>query len=67
MNDEEREQLVSEGAVGIDETCKMMGLKRTFVYALMALGELRYAKIGRRRVVPRAEIRRFLAERLVGR
>jgi excisionase family DNA binding protein len=62
----ERKRIVADGAVGVPEACRLLALKKTFIYALMDRGELRYAKIGRRRVIPRAEITRFLADNLVG-
>ena len=63
-NDEER--IVDEGTMGIGEAVTFTGLKRTFLYLLMERGELRYVKIHKRRLIPRSEITRLLAEHLVG-
>jgi excisionase family DNA binding protein len=63
---EKRRYLASEGAANVAEACQLLGIKRTYLYALMERGDLRFAKIGRRRVVPRAEITRFLADAIVG-
>jgi excisionase family DNA binding protein len=60
------EQLVGEGAVDVPEACRFTGLGRTFLYQLMDSGKLRYAKVGRRRLIPRAELVRLLANGLVG-
>ena len=59
-------EVCADGAVPVAEACRLLGIKRTYAYDLMERGELRYAKIGKRRVVPRAEITRFLAAHLVG-
>ena len=66
MADNEREQLVESGAVTVPEAEKFTGLGRTFLYGLMERGELRYIKAGKRRLIPRAELTRFLAAGLVG-
>jgi excisionase family DNA binding protein len=58
--------LVAEGAFGIAEASTFTGLKRTFLYELMNRGELRFIKCGRRRLIPRAELTRLLAQSLVG-
>jgi excisionase family DNA binding protein len=61
-----REQLVNEGAVDVPEACRFTGLGRTFLYQLMDRGELRYCKLGKRRLIPRAELVRLLAAGVVG-
>jgi len=61
----EREKVVAEGTVDIAEACRLTGLGRTFLYSLMDRGQLRYCKVGKRRLVPRCEINRLLAESLV--
>jgi excisionase family DNA binding protein len=58
-------ELLSEGAVGVPEAEEFTGLGRTYLYSLMERGELRYAKVGKRRLIPRAELRRLLAACLV--
>jgi excisionase family DNA binding protein len=66
MHTVESGQLVTDGAVDVAEACRFTGLGRTFLYQLMDRGELRYAKVGRRRLIPRAELVRLLAGGLVG-
>lgn len=61
-----REQLAAEGAASVSEACMVLGIQRTHLYALMDRGDIRYAKIGRRRVIMRAELTRFLASCIVG-
>jgi excisionase family DNA binding protein len=56
------EQLVEDGAVHVTEASKFTGLGRTFLYSLMDAGRLKYVKLGKRRLIPRAELRRLLAE-----
>ena len=62
----DRPELVGVGAVNVDTACRLLGIQRTLLYDLMGRGELQYAMIGRRRVVPLKEIQRFLESCLVG-
>jgi excisionase family DNA binding protein len=57
----EREQLVADGSVVVGEAVRFTSLGRTTLYGLMERGELRYIKVGRRRLIPRAELKRLLA------
>jgi excisionase family DNA binding protein len=41
-------------AYRVDEFCRVVGLGRTTVYALIAQGKLASVKIGNRRLIPRA-------------
>jgi excisionase family DNA binding protein len=66
MDATEREKVVSEGSVTVPEGSRFTGIGRTFLYGLMARGELRYVKVGKRRLIPRSELVRLLADRLVG-
>jgi excisionase family DNA binding protein len=66
MDRNESERLVSDGAVPINEACRITGLGRTFLYQLMDRGELRYCKLGKRRLIPKMELTRLLANGLVG-
>jgi len=62
----EKEKLTIDGALGIPEACEFTGLGQSFLYALMEDGQLKFIKVGRRRVIPRVELRRLLAKSLVG-
>jgi excisionase family DNA binding protein len=44
-----------------DELITELGLGRTSVYNLLRTGELRHVRVGRRIIVPAAEVERFLA------
>ena len=46
------------------ESAVRLGISRAGVYELMARGELASLKIGRRRLIPAAELDRFIAARL---
>jgi excisionase family DNA binding protein len=46
------------------ETAKGLGISRAEVYELFASGALASVKVGRRRLVPAAEIDRFVAAKL---
>jgi excisionase family DNA binding protein len=66
VSQDERDELVKDGAVGIAEAEKLTGLGRTNLYGLMASLQLKYLKIGRRRLIPRSEITRLLSKGLIG-
>ncbi len=51
-------------AVSIVDAARVIGVSRTTIYELMADGDLPFAKIGRRTVIPFDELRRLLGERL---
>jgi excisionase family DNA binding protein len=53
----------SERGHSIEEAAKRMGIGRSTVYELLALGELESITIGRRRIVPESAIRSFFAAR----
>jgi len=59
------DEIVAEGAVTVDEAVKLSGIGRTTLYSLMLSGEIASVKIRKRRLIPRAELRRILAENLV--
>ena len=47
--------------LSINLACKILGLSRTSLYALMASGRIRSVTVGRRRFVPREAIDEFVA------
>jgi excisionase family DNA binding protein len=61
---ERNERMVEDGAVDVSEACRFTGVGRSFLYSLMEAGRLPYLKLGKRRLIPRAELRRLLAESL---
>jgi len=44
------------------ETAEQLGVAVTTLYALLGTGQIRSLKVGRRRLIPAAEIARFLEE-----
>jgi excisionase family DNA binding protein len=58
------ERIVDDGAVDVTEACRFTGIGRSFLYGLMDAGQLNYVKLGKRRLIPRAELKRLLAESL---
>jgi excisionase family DNA binding protein len=57
--------LVSEGAVTVSEALRISGIGRSVLYDLMSKGEIPFAQVGRRRLVPRRALAQFLERRLV--
>lgn len=57
-------ELARDGAVGVAEASRFLGLSRSQLYELMGKNELAYLKVGTRRLLPVAELRRFIAARL---
>ena len=47
--------------LSIKQACRLLGLSRTTLYALLASGKLRSVTIGRRRFVPSDAIDEFIA------
>lgn len=43
--------------------CQMLGIKRTLLFRYLSEGALRRCKIGRKTVVPMADLKNFAAER----
>lgn len=59
------EALVQDGAMDVPDACKFTGLGRSFLYALMEQGKIKFIKLGKRRLLPRAEVTRLLAEHVM--
>lgn len=59
-------ELVQEGMASVPEACKYLGIRRSLLYRLMELGEIPWAKIGSRRVIPWRALREYAAARLQG-
>lgn len=51
---------ISPYALSIVEACQFSGIGRTRLYAAISAGELKTLKIGARRLVPVAELKRWL-------
>jgi excisionase family DNA binding protein len=61
-----QEKVVGEGAVDVAAACEFTGLGRTYLYRLMERGAVRFIKVGKRRLIPRTELVRLLADGVVG-
>lgn len=55
-------ELAQDGAMTIDGAASFLGLGRTSIYAMLASGKLRSVRLSGRRLIPRVELRRVLAE-----
>ena len=58
--------LFARGALTVLAASRFSSLSRTTLYDLMQRGELRYTTVGRRRLIPVAELERVLAAGLTG-
>ena len=57
------ERLEHRLAYSVDETAEVTGLSRDLLYDQMRTGKLGYLKVGRRRIITREHLARFLAQR----
>jgi excisionase family DNA binding protein len=48
-----------------DETCAMLGVKRTTLYKMLETGEIPSIRVGRLRRIPLERLRAWIDERLV--
>ena len=46
--------------LSIPQTCRLLGIGRSSLYQMMASGQVRSVKIGRRRLVPREAVDEFV-------
>jgi excisionase family DNA binding protein len=53
------------GLMRVREAAAFLGLSRSKLYALMEAGELRFAKIGKSRRIPRTELEKLVERHIV--
>jgi excisionase family DNA binding protein len=53
-------------ALSVSDAARAIGVSRATLYVLFAQRQLKSLKIGKRRLVERAEVERFLADHRVG-
>ncbi len=58
--------LVEDGAMTIPRAVDFSGIGRTTLYGLHAAGRLPFVKVGSRTLIPRAALKRVLAEGVEG-
>jgi excisionase family DNA binding protein len=62
-----RDELAGAGigcrALSIEEAARRLGIGRSALYAAIARGEVASVRIGRRRLIPEAEVARLLGRR----
>jgi excisionase family DNA binding protein len=58
-------QLTADGFATLEQAGKFLAVSRAKLYVLMNAGAIKFAKIGRCRRLPWAELRRFAAQCLV--
>jgi excisionase family DNA binding protein len=57
-------ELVKDGAMTLAEATRFSGIGRTQLYDLMGKNVLRFLRCGNRRLIPREELRKYLAGQL---
>ena len=57
--------IVADGMLSLTAAARHSGLSRSQLYVLMADGALSFCKVGKRRLVPKRDLDRVLAEGLV--
>lgn len=65
MTETDKDDIVSEGLERVSDAARFLGISRSSVYKLIALGMLPSAKIGNSRRVPIRAVRVLASERLV--
>jgi excisionase family DNA binding protein len=58
------QQQITPLTVGVESAYRSLGIGRTAFYALVRAGEIRLIKLGKRSLVPCAELERLVADRL---
>ena len=58
------EGLVSDGCLTVDESMKFTGLRRSKLYEHLQSGRIPVVKVGRRTLIPKRALIRFLVEHL---
>jgi excisionase family DNA binding protein len=59
------DDVLADGAVSVSAAVKFSGLGRSTLYEAMQRGQLAYTTHGRRRLIPRRALTRFLARNLI--
>jgi excisionase family DNA binding protein len=57
-------ELLTEGALQINDAVTWSGIGRSKLYMAMAEGDLSYVRVGKRRLIPKRALRDYLASRL---
>ena len=58
------EELLKDGCVSVAGAAKFMGISRSRLYQHLQAGRLAFCKDGKRTLIPRRALVRFLAERI---
>ena len=61
------DELLEDGALGVEEASRFAGIGRTVLYKLMGDGSLPYVKLGARRLIPKRCLVKLLAAGLASR
>ena len=58
------EKVMEKAAYSVNESCSYVGIGRAYFYRLMGGGKIPSFNIGRRRLIRKADLDKFLEERL---
>jgi excisionase family DNA binding protein len=61
---DELKAAVAKGTMDLNQAQEFTGLKRSFFYTLMNRGDVRCVKVGKRRLLLRADVEKLLADSL---
>jgi excisionase family DNA binding protein len=57
---------VTDGVVSVKEARRLTSFSTSYLYMLMGRGDLRFAKVGKRRVILRSSLQKLIEDNLVG-
>lgn len=63
----DRAELVADGLLDVEAAQEFIGVRKSLLYKLMEQGDLVFAKIGRRRLIPKRALVELAARELRGR
>ena len=55
-------RVCADGALTVEQATTFSGIGRTRLYEMVGAGDIKTVRIGKRRLIPRAELVRILAE-----
>lgn len=66
MTETATRELVSKGLRSIEQSRTFLGISQSSLYRLIEAGQLRYVRVGGRRLIPLGELERYAEANLAG-